>query len=67
MGMFVCTQEVMDLEEYGYANIISDNYYRACYQKRNIWMVECSNLVIEVFNGTALGTKYYALCKTKEC
>lgn len=55
------------MEDYGYANIISDNYYGACYQKRNIWMVECSNLVIEVFNGTALGTKYYALCKTKEC
>lgn len=36
---------------------ISDNYYRACYQKRNIWMVDRSSLVIAVFNGTASGTK----------
>ena len=40
-----------------YVTTISDNYYRACYQKRNIWMVDHSSLVIAVFNGTASGTK----------
>lgn len=40
-----------------YVTTISDNYYRACYQKRNIWMVDRSSLVIAVFNGTASGTK----------
>ena len=28
-----------------YVTTISDNYYRACYQKRNIWMVDRSSLV----------------------
>ena len=49
-----------------YVTTISDNYYRACYQKRNIWMVDRSSLVIAVFNGTASGTKNtvdYALQK----
>lgn len=36
-----------------YVTTISDNYYRACYQKRNIWMVDRSSFVIAVFNGTA--------------
>ena len=40
-----------------YVTTISENYYRACYQKRNIWMVNHSSLVIAVFNGTASGTK----------
>jgi len=40
-----------------YVTTISDNYYRACYQKRNIWMVDRSSLVITVFNGAASGTK----------
>ena len=40
-----------------YVTTISDNYYRACYQKRNLWMVDRSSLVIAVFNGTASGTK----------
>ena len=40
-----------------YVTTISDNYYRACYQKRNVWMVDHSSLVIAVFNGTASGTK----------
>ena len=40
-----------------YVTTISDNYYRACYQKRNIWMVNHSSLVIAVFNGIASGTK----------
>lgn len=49
-----------------YVTTISDNYYRACYQKRNIWMVDHSSLVIAVFNGIASGTKNtvdYALPK----
>lgn len=40
-----------------YVTTISGNYYRACYQKRNIWMVDHSSLVIAVFNGTTSGTK----------
>ena len=40
-----------------YVTTISDNYYRACYQERNIWMVDHSSLVITVFNGTTSGTK----------
>ena len=36
---------------------ISDHYYRACYQKRNEWMVDRSSLVIAVFNGEPSGTK----------
>ena len=40
-----------------YVTTISDNYYRACYQKRNIWMVDRSSLVIAVWNGQLSGTK----------
>lgn len=40
-----------------YVATISDNYYRACYQKRNIWMVDRSSLVIAVWNGQLSGTK----------
>ena len=36
---------------------ISDHYFRACYQKRNEWMVDRSSLVIAVFNGEPSGTK----------
>lgn len=49
-----------------YVTTISDNYYRACYQKRNIWMVDRSSLVIAVWNGQLSGTKNtvdYALQK----
>ena len=35
---------------------INDHYFRACYQVRNEWMVEHSNLVIAVFNGQKGGT-----------
>jgi len=48
---------------------ISDHYFRACYQVRNEWMVDHSNLVIAVFNGQKSGTKNtvrYALKKKKE-
>lgn len=49
-----------------YVTTISNNYYRACYQKRNIWMVDYSSLVIAAWNGQASGTKNtvnYARCK----
>lgn len=36
---------------------INDHYFRACYQVRNEWMVDHSNLVIAVFNGQKSGTK----------
>ena len=58
--------EKKNRETADYVTTISDNYYRACYQKRNIWMVDHSSLVIAVFNGTASGTKNtvdYALQK----
>lgn len=40
-----------------YAATISDHYFRACYQRRNEFMVDHSNLVIAVWNGTPSGTK----------
>lgn len=40
-----------------YVTTISDNYYRACYQKRNIWMVDRSSRVISVYNGKSGGTQ----------
>ena len=33
------------------------HYFRACYQKRNEFMVDHSNLVIAVWNGKKSGTK----------
>ncbi|MBQ3124258.1 MAG: DUF1273 family protein [Clostridia bacterium] len=36
---------------------ISSCYYSGCYQVRNEWMVDRSNLVIAVFNGQKSGTK----------
>ena len=36
---------------------INDHYFTGCYQVRNEWMVERSNLVIAVFNGQKSGTK----------
>ena len=40
-----------------YTTTISDHYFRACYQRRNEFMVDRSNLVIAVWNGTPSGTK----------
>ena len=40
-----------------YVTTISDHYYKACYQKRNEWMVDRSSLVIAVWNGQPSGTK----------
>ena len=36
---------------------INDHYFTGCYQVRNEWMVDRSNLVISVFNGKKSGTK----------
>ena len=36
---------------------INDHYCTGCYQVRNEWMVDRSNLVIAVFNGQKSGTK----------
>ena len=36
---------------------INDHYFAKCYQVRNEWMVDRSNLVIAVFNGRKSGTK----------
>ncbi len=36
---------------------INTHYYAGCYQVRNEWMVDRSNLVIAVFNGQKGGTK----------
>ena len=40
-----------------YTQMICDHYFRACYQRRNEFMVDHSNLVIAVWNGTPSGTK----------
>ena len=36
---------------------INNHYFTGCYQVRNKWMVDRSNIVIAVFNGQAGGTK----------
>ena len=36
---------------------INDRYFAGCYQVRNKWMVDKSNLVIAVFSGQKSGTK----------
>ena len=36
---------------------INDHYFTGCYQVRNEWMVDRSNLVIAVFNSQKSGTK----------
>ena len=35
----------------------NSHYFTGCYQVRNKWMVDRSNLVIAVFNGKKSGTK----------
>ena len=40
-----------------YTKTICDCYFKACYQKRNEFMVDNSNLVIAVWNGEKSGTK----------
>ena len=36
---------------------ISNTYYKSCYQKRNIWMVDRSSRVIAAYNGEKGGTR----------
>ena len=36
---------------------INNHYFTGCYQVRNEWMVDKSNLVISVCNGQKSGTK----------
>ena len=36
---------------------INNHYFKGCYQVRNEWMVDRSNLMIAVFNGQKSGTK----------
>lgn len=40
-----------------YTTTVSDHYFRACYQRRNKFMVNHSSLVIAVWNGTPSGTQ----------
>lgn len=40
-----------------YTTTVSDHYFRACYQRRNEFMVDHSSLVIAVWNGLSSGTK----------
>ena len=45
------------LQNADYTTTVSDRYFRACYQRRNEFMVDHSNLVIAVWNGMPSGTK----------
>lgn len=40
-----------------YTTTVSDHYFRACYQRRNEFMVDHSSLVIAVWNGAPSGTQ----------
>ena len=48
-------QNIIDNADY--TQTICDRYFRACYQRRNEFMVDYSNLVIAVWNGEKSGTK----------
>ncbi len=50
-----CYKNIIDNADY--MQIICNHYFRACYQKRNEFMVDHSNLVIAVWNGKKSGTK----------
>ena len=45
------------IENADYTKVICERYFKACYQRRNEFMVDHSNLVIAVWNGMASGTK----------
>ena len=45
------------IENADYTQTICDHYFQACYQRRNEFMVDHSNLVIAVWNGKKSGTK----------
>ena len=51
-----------------YVTTISDNYYRACYQKRNIWMVDRSSPCDNSVQWYGIRNKKYCrLCKKNWC
>ena len=41
--------------------MVSDKYFNGCLFKRNIYMVDKSDLVIAVFNGEKKGGTFYTL------
>ena len=45
------------LQDADYTMTVSDHYFRACYQRRNEFMVDHSSLVIAVWNGAPSGTQ----------
>ncbi len=45
------------LQKADLVKMINDHYFSGCYQVRNTWMVDRSNLVISVFSGKKGGTK----------
>ena len=45
------------LQDADYTTTVSDHYFRACYQRRNEFMVDHSSLVIAVWNGAPSGTQ----------
>ncbi len=45
------------LQKADLVKMINAHYFSGCYQVRNTWMVDRSNLVISVFNGQKGGTK----------
>ncbi len=45
------------LENADYVKFISEHYYKACFQVRNIYMVDHSQRVIAAYNGSSGGTR----------
>lgn len=45
------------IEAADHVEYISKHYSRSCFQKRNIWMVDRSSLVLAAYNGSAGGTR----------
>ena len=45
------------LQDADYTMTVSEHYFRACYQRRNEFMVDHSSLVIAVWNGAPSGTQ----------
>lgn len=54
------------LEQADLVRYISAGYHRACFQRRNEWMVQRSSRVIAVYNGTAGGTRNTILFAERE-
>lgn len=54
------------LENSDYRVNVRNHYYSGCFQVRNKWMVDNSNLVIAVYTGIASGTKNTIEYATKQ-